>query len=39
MKPVASIDMWDRVRVALTENMNLKVLSFAFALVLYSLDL
>ena len=37
MKPAVSLDMWDRVRVALTENMNLKVLSFAFALVLYSL--
>src|ERR687883_1031374 len=29
--------MWERLRLALTENMNLKVLSFGFALVLYSL--
>ncbi len=29
--------MWERLRVALTENMNLKVLSFGFALILYSL--
>lgn len=29
--------MWERIRAALTENLNLKVLSFAFALVLYSL--
>ncbi len=29
--------MWEKLRVALTENMNLKVLSFGFALVLYSL--
>ena len=29
--------MWDRIRAALTEDMNLKVLSFAFALLLYSL--
>lgn len=29
--------MWDRVKAAFTENLNLKLLSFAFALVLYSL--
>ena len=29
--------MWERIRLALTKNMNLKVLSFGFALVLYSL--
>lgn len=29
--------MWERIRNALTENLNLKLLSFAFALVLYSL--
>ncbi|MDB4944340.1 MAG: putative secreted protein [Labilithrix sp.] len=29
--------MWDRIRLALTEDLNLKVLSFVFALVLYSL--
>jgi len=29
--------MWERLRTTLTENMNLKLLSFAFALVLYSL--
>ena len=29
--------MWERLRVALTENLNLKLLSFAFALVIYSL--
>ncbi len=29
--------MWEKLRVALTENMNLKVLSFGFALILYSL--
>lgn len=29
--------MWERLRNALTENLNLKLLSFAFALVLYSL--
>ena len=29
--------MWERIRAALTENLNLKLLSFAFALVLYSL--
>jgi YbbR domain-containing protein len=29
--------MWERIKAALTENMNLKLLSFAFALVLYSL--
>ena len=29
--------MWEKIRIALTENMNLKVLSFGFALVLYSL--
>jgi hypothetical protein len=28
---------WERIRNALTENLNLKLLSFAFALVLYSL--
>ena len=29
--------MWDRIKALLTENLNLKLLSFAFALVLYSL--
>lgn len=29
--------MWDRIKAMLTENLNLKLLSFAFALVLYSL--
>ncbi|AKU98098.1 putative secreted protein [Labilithrix luteola] len=29
--------MWERIKTALTENLNLKLLSFAFALVLYSL--
>ena len=29
--------MWERIRAMLTENLNLKLLSFAFALVLYSL--
>lgn len=29
--------MWERLRNALTENLNLKLLSFAFALVIYSL--
>ncbi|MBX3228786.1 MAG: YbbR-like domain-containing protein [Labilithrix sp.] len=29
--------MWERIKAALTENLNLKLLSFAFALVLYSL--
>lgn len=29
--------MWDRIRSMLTENLNLKLLSFAVALVLYSL--
>jgi len=29
--------MWERIRQMLTENVNLKLLSFAFALVLYSL--
>ena len=29
--------MWDRIKAAFTENLNLKLLSFAFALVLYSL--
>jgi hypothetical protein len=29
--------MWDRIKTAVTENMNLKRLSFAFALVIYSL--
>ena len=29
--------MWDRIKTMLTENLNLKLLSFAFALVLYSL--
>ncbi|MCL2725344.1 MAG: CdaR family protein [Polyangiaceae bacterium] len=29
--------MWKRIRQALTENLNLKLLSFAFALVVYSL--
>jgi YbbR domain-containing protein len=31
------IEFWDRVRSALTENLNLKVLSFVLALLLYSL--
>jgi YbbR domain-containing protein len=29
--------MWDRIRALFGENLNLKILSFAFALVLYSL--
>src|SRR6476646_2548629 len=29
--------MWERLKTLLTENLNLKLLSFAFALVLYSL--
>lgn len=29
--------MWERIKAAITENMNLKLLSFAFALVIYSL--
>lgn len=29
--------MWERIRNALTENLNLKLLSFVFALVIYSL--
>jgi hypothetical protein len=29
--------MWERIKNLLTENLNLKLLSFAFALVLYSL--
>jgi YbbR domain-containing protein len=29
--------MWDRIKALLTENLNLKLLSFAFALILYSL--
>jgi YbbR domain-containing protein len=29
--------MWERIKAAVTENLNLKLLSFAFALVLYSL--
>lgn len=29
--------MWERIKAAVTENMNLKLLSFAFALVIYSL--
>jgi hypothetical protein len=29
--------MWDRIKTMLTENLNLKLLSFAFALILYSL--
>jgi hypothetical protein len=37
MKSVPDVDVWERIRIALTENMNLKLLSFAFALVLYSL--
>src|SRR5438270_7124496 len=32
-----AVDLSDRVRAAFTENLNLKILSFAFALVLYSL--
>ncbi len=36
MKPPV-VDVWERLRIALTENMNLKLLSFSFALVLYSL--
>lgn len=31
------VEFWERVRAALTENLNLKLLSFVFALVLYSL--
>ena len=37
MKSPAPVDGWERLRSALSENMNLKLLSFAFALVLYSL--
>jgi YbbR domain-containing protein len=37
VKPAPVVDIWERVRIALSENLNLKVLSFAFALVLYSL--
>lgn len=37
MKAPVEVDGWERIRIALTENMNLKLLSFAFALVLYSL--
>ena len=29
--------MWERIKAMLTENLNLKLLSFAFALILYSL--
>ena len=29
--------MWERIRASITENLNLKLLSFAFALVIYSL--
>ena len=29
--------MWERIKALITENLNLKLLSFAFALVLYSL--
>lgn len=29
--------MWERIKALVTENLNLKLLSFAFALVLYSL--
>ncbi len=29
--------MWERIRIVMTANMNLKILSFGFALVLYSL--
>ena len=29
--------MWERIRIALSENLNLKLISFAFALILYSL--
>jgi YbbR domain-containing protein len=29
--------MWERIKAVLTENLNLKLLSFAFALILYSL--
>jgi hypothetical protein len=29
--------MWEKIKTAVTENMNLKLLSFAFALVIYSL--
>lgn len=29
--------MWDRIKALITENLNLKLLSFAFALVIYSL--
>jgi hypothetical protein len=31
------MNIWDRLRAMLTENLNLKLLSFAFALVIYSL--
>ena len=34
---MAAFDVVDRVRSLFTENLNLKLLSFAFALVLYSL--
>jgi hypothetical protein len=37
MKPPPVADGWERLRIALTENLNLKLLSFSFALVLYSL--
>jgi YbbR domain-containing protein len=37
VKPPPVVDIWERIRVALSENMNLKLLSFGFALVLYSL--
>jgi len=37
VKPPPVVDVWERLRIALTENLNLKLLSFAFALVLYSL--
>lgn len=37
MKAPPVVEFWDRVRVALTENLNLKLLSFALALILYSL--
>jgi YbbR domain-containing protein len=29
--------MWERIKALITENLNLKLLSFAFALILYSL--
>ncbi len=32
MKAPPVIEFWDRVRAALTENLNLKLLSFGFAL-------